>query len=482
MGTIVRPPEAAQQAADRDLVAPHRRIQYPEEATQEGTPWWGIALAGLLLAWPAALNGYPLVFADTGTYLNQAIRGYLGWDRPAFYSVFLHALHWRISLWPIVLAQGLMAAHLLALVLRVLGRPGAAALLAGAALLAVLTGLPWFVAQVMPDVFTGMLVLALWLLGFARDRLRTLELLYLGAFASGAVAVHLSHVPLAGGLAVTGAVLLWMLRGAAEAGRGLLRMGAPLLFGCLALLAANVAGHGRLSLSPFGSVFIAARLLDDGPALRTLQARCPEAGWRICAVLHRLPMSENFFLWQTDGPLVADLGGGKQWAPEAAAIVAETLRAEAATMARDAARNAVEQFATFGTGDGLNAWPGFPGPEPIIEQHFPRELDAYRSARQYRGGLAEDAEHLSPWHETAGWTGLLALPLVALFRRRNLRAVSLCVVVLAAAIGNAAITGALSGLNERYQGRIAWLFAFAPVAALLAARTPRDPTGLRHRA
>lgn len=437
-------------------------------------------MAGLLFTWPVVLNGYPLVFADTGTYLNQAIRGYLGWDRPAFYSVFLHALHWRISLWPIVLVQGLMAAHLLALALRMLGHPGAVPLLTGAALLAALTGLPWFVAQVMPDIFTGMLVLALWLLGFARNSLRTTELLYLGAFASGAVALHLSHVPLAGGLAVVGAVLLWVLRGAAEAGRGLLRMGAPLLFGCLALLAANVAGHGRLSLSPFGSVFLAARLLDDGPALRTVQARCPEAGWQICAALHRLPMSENFFLWQADGPLVADLGGGKAWAPEAAAIVAETLRREPGTIARDAARNALEQFATFGTGDGLNAWPGVPGPEPIIEQHFPGELASYRAARQYRDVLIEDAAGLSPLHEAAGWAGLFLLSMAALIRRHNLRALSLCVMVLAAALGNAAVTGALSGLNERYQARIAWLFAFAPAAALLAVRTPREVQRARH--
>ena len=27
-------------------------------------------------------NGYPIVFADTGTYLSQAIHQYAGWDRP----------------------------------------------------------------------------------------------------------------------------------------------------------------------------------------------------------------------------------------------------------------------------------------------------------------------------------------------------------------------------------------------------------------
>ncbi|MBN9562714.1 MAG: hypothetical protein J0H14_18610 [Alphaproteobacteria bacterium] len=48
-----------------------------------------ILLGALLLLWPALLNGYPLVFADTGTYLSQAIDHSLGWDRPVFYSFFL---------------------------------------------------------------------------------------------------------------------------------------------------------------------------------------------------------------------------------------------------------------------------------------------------------------------------------------------------------------------------------------------------------
>jgi hypothetical protein len=64
-----------------------------------------ILAAGVILAWPALHNGYPLIFADTGTYLGQAIQGYLGWDRPGFYSLFLHSLHWRTSLWPVPLAQ-----------------------------------------------------------------------------------------------------------------------------------------------------------------------------------------------------------------------------------------------------------------------------------------------------------------------------------------------------------------------------------------
>ena len=59
-----------------------------------------VLLAAALLLWPAVWNGYPIVFADTGTYLSQAINRYLGWDRPPFYSIFLLALHWLLHQMP----------------------------------------------------------------------------------------------------------------------------------------------------------------------------------------------------------------------------------------------------------------------------------------------------------------------------------------------------------------------------------------------
>ena len=45
-----------------------------------------VPAAAALLLWPAMWNGYPIVFADTGTYLSQAVNRYAGWDRRPFTS------------------------------------------------------------------------------------------------------------------------------------------------------------------------------------------------------------------------------------------------------------------------------------------------------------------------------------------------------------------------------------------------------------
>ncbi|WP_237215490.1 hypothetical protein [Falsiroseomonas oryziterrae] len=441
-------------------------------AERGGTPVLAVVLGGLILAWPAAWNGYPLVFADTGTYLGQALLLYLGWDRPATYSVFAHALHWRLTLWTIPVVQGLVTAHLLSLVLRTLGRPGARAVLLACGLLALATGLPFLVAQVMPDLFTTLVVLALWLLGFGWERLGRWERWYVLLLATAGIAFHLSHVPLAAGLAIVAGAVTWVARGAPPALGAAGRMAAPLGVAMLALVALNAAGHGRLSLSPFGSVFMAARLIDDGPGLRTMDARCEEAGWQVCAWRAQLPMGFNHFLWEPDAPL-ARMGGGKAWGAEASDIVRETLAREPGAVVAETLRNAWRQFVWFGTGDGLEPWRGVPGPEPLIVRFFPGELGAFRESRQYAGLLQPEARALSPLHVALGWLGLALLPAAAWLRRRDLPALALCLMVLAASLGNALVTGGLSGVNERYQGRIAWLFPFAVAAVLASGRVPR---------
>lgn len=443
----------------------------PAPARRPAARWAALVAAAAMLVWPGFWNGYPLIFADTGTYIGQALQVYLGWDRPPFYSIFLFATHWRLTLWGPMLVQGLVVAHLLGLALRALGRPDPLLLVAVAFALSVLTGLPWITAQLIPDVFTGVVVLALWLLGFKAASLSQGERLWLLLLATGAVAVHQSHVPLALGLAVCGAALLLAWRGPRPALGGAARMAFPVVVAVAAMAAVNLAGHGRASPSPFGSVFLATRLIYDGPGMDMLRRTCPDAGWRLCPILDRMGAHHNAFLWEPASPLHAELGGPKAWAAEASAIVSAVVREAPGTVALGILNNSLEQFRLVDTGDGMEAWPGVPGPEPLIARFFPHELGRFLGGRQQRGLLLPDAQALAPLHRAAsvlGLLALLALPLL-LRRRLDLAGVALVVLVLAAAVGNAAITGGLSGPAVRYQARLAWLFAFAPLALALAA-------------
>jgi hypothetical protein len=399
--------------------------------------------------------------------------------------MFLLTTHWQVSLWPPILAQGLLMAHLLGLVLRALGRTEPIALPLAAALLAVLTPLPWFVAQLMPDFFTGVMVLSLWLLGFRLAVLSLGERVYVLALAMFSVAVHQSHLPLALGLATMGALLLAGRRGWRQAWRPALRMAVPALVAAVALVGVNAIGRGKPSLSPFGMVFLATRVIYDGPGMAVAREQCPEIGWRLCDVLDRLPGWHNGFLWNDDSPLQDGLGGAEAWAPEAREIVMATLRASPGAVLQAAVSNTIQQLGLFSIGDGLEAWPPPHGPQPLVARFFPQELQALSHSRQQMGLLVGSAHQFVPLHlatvllGSGALLGLLALR----WQRLPSTTTALAVLVLLATLGNACIAGALSGPAGRYQARIIWLLPFVSgvlVAGLRLVPQPA-PAGLRPR-
>lgn len=428
-----------------------------------------ILLGGLLLLWPAFLNGYPLVFIDTVSYLNHTTLPEPPWDKTPAYGPFLHLLHWQVSLWPAVAAQGLIASHLLWLAQRLArGGAGAGLHLGLCAALAALTSAPWFLATLMPDAFTALAPLCLLLLGFAR--LSRAETAWLVALGTLAIAFHLSHLPAA----------LALLPLVALLGGRIGRAALPVGFALLLLLGANLATFGRATLSPHGAAFLLARLQDDGPATATLRAHCPAAGWHLCAFLDRLPMDSDEFLWDPGSPLNREADGtpramgGVAGAAEARAILALTLRERPGEVARAMLGNWWRQLRLARVGDTLgNAHLALSARRPIAAAFPPRELAAFDAAAQMRGALPALAAPLLAPHAPALLLALLAAPwlLWRALRQGARGGAALLAGALLALAANAFATGALSKPHDRYQARIAWLL---PLAALLAA-LPRRP-------
>ncbi|MBO1076473.1 hypothetical protein [Roseomonas marmotae] len=424
-----------------------------------------ILLAGVMLVWPAFLNGYPILFSDTGAFLAQTVQPLMIWDKPWIYGPVLHAFHWGVTLWLPLLAQGLVLSHLLWLCQRVLrGQASAGLHLLLCAALALLTAQPWVTALLMPDVLTPMAALSLFLLGLGRASLSRGEAAYLTILAALAIAAHLSNLPLAAALLVATALLarrLWPV----------LRVAAPLALALLLLLGTNWAGHGRLSVSPYGSTFLLARMIGDGTAARTIAARCPQSGWYLCFWSGRLPADSDDFLWQPDSPLNRDeLGrpiflGGVRLASEAREIVAETIRREPFGVAWAALRNAAHQLVLVEVGDTLGRENLGTAARPRIEQGFgPGELARYDASAQSRDLLrARAAPFLWP-HGLVLLASAAGLAVMAWGRRGPARAFALWIFVAVAA--NALATGALSKPHHRYQARIAWLMPLG--VALLA--------------
>jgi hypothetical protein len=424
-----------------------------------------IALSAALLLWPAFWNGYPLVFSDTGTYLTQAIEHHLGWDRPPFYSLAMMPLHLTLTTWPVVVVQALVTAHLLRLLCRALLQDASVWwLVALCGVLALASAAPWFVAELMPDIFTPLLAIALSLLALAPDHLGRGERLWLVLLAAFMIAAHQANLPLALALLV----LLVPLRRDRTA--GLRWLIAPPGLACAALLAINLAGHAQLSLSPYGNVFVLARMIEDGPARDALHRLCPHPGWRLCAWRDAMPANADDFLWRDDSPLM-QAGGARLVSAEADAIIAAAVAAEPGTTVRAALRNFARQASGFATGDGLEPWPLTAG--AAIHRDFPpAEQAAYDRALQANGILAV------PWplpglHVATALLGIAGCAATIALGRRRDAAAGFAAAALLTVLVNAALTGCLSGPHDRYQSRVMWLplaIALPALPASLAAR------------
>ncbi len=426
-------------------------------------------LSALLLLWPAVLNGYPLVFADTGTYLSQAIEHYVGWDRPAIYSVFLLLLHWKVTTWAAVGVQAMLTVYVLDAVRRAfVPEMPRRLLMPMVALLCVATPLPWFVGQLMPDLFTSLLALVIAMLVLVPDRFSRVEMSGLALFAAWMIAVHLSNLWISVGLL---AVLVPLRRplGASNpfGWRGLRRAVSPILLAVFVLSTINLAAFGRFSVSPFGNVFLLARLVYDGPARVTLETDCTTTRWRLCGYLNTLPPHEtrfqtsDMFLWRADGPL-ARLGGAKRISHEAGQIIVRTIEEHPVAILENSMSNLGRQFFRFRSGDGLNAWPAEVG--PVLTRSFPvSEFRNFSRSRQNRG-LMSVPDWQSSLHALMFWFGLASTAFcIGVEIRRRQPLALLCATILLCLIGNAAATGMLSGPHDRYQNRVIWLAMIVPL-------------------
>ena len=431
----------------------------PLEAFHRSRPigWIAVHLAvTAILAWPALFNGFPVLFFDTGGYLQAGMSDELPVGRSVIYGAFLKVLSGSaLGFWAIVVVQSFVMTWVLGLVLtaRRLGEP--LWLLAVGFGLAVLTALPWYAAQMMPDWLAAAAVLALWLLFAAREATGPWVRAGLVVLITGAVASHMGSALLAAGLIVAGA-LLYGFRRASLAMLGL-------VLGLLLMPLGNWLAVGNARPPKAEAVFLLGRMVQDGFAARYLDQSCPDPKLRLCAVKDDLPPTADDFLWGPPGGkgTAASLGGIVAMNDEAWHIVFGSLRQDPWGNLRAVVANTAEQMTLFGTGDGTVAeiW----HTKWQIGLQYPGLVRAMEASRQMSTGFNFD--FWNTLHRPVGTASLVML--IGLLVWRTLRGVGpdarMLGFVLLALLANAAICGVLSNPHDRYMSRMIWLATFAVV-------------------
>jgi hypothetical protein len=238
---------------------------------------------------------------------------------------------------------------------------------------------------------------------------------------------------------------------------------------CIGILGAKAFDHAVTAATghhPVSPPFLTARVIADGPGALYVQRRCGQVAFEVCRYRFRLPVDSQTLLWDTDphrGLFRGAEGAVRRRLSEQDADFAEhVVLAYPIEQAIASTRNTVEQFFSFGV-DLVNY---SQGEQLSFQRNMPP--DAYRRVTptlSYAGGwpirlmncvyAACLALALAAF-AMAGWGGPRGFDATDMF----FVGAALVLVI------NAAVSGAFSGVFERYQARVCWILVLAAAAAV----------------
>lgn len=430
------------------------------------------ALSAAVLLWVAFYNGYPTVYPDTASYIyTGAFHIPLPPFRSPGYSVFIARTSFGASPWFTIVAQAIAVVAVLYEVCKYLAGGDARfrdhCLLAITAILAALTSLPWFTSLLMPDVFAGVVFLALYLLGFEAE-LCLAERIMLAALATIGVGAHISLLPIAI-LFVTALAVVKLAgrlpRWTPSAETMLPWLVAPLAVAGLWTAQLNRSMALGFRLSPSGDEYLMGRLLEDGLAGDYLSANCPQKHFAACRYLNDLPKTpEQFLFWH---PLLSEM---ELNGDEIQQVVRGTLAAYPLQFAWNSTRHSLRQFVQLRTGDEVRGLAlGAPNATGmVIQRVFPRDASAYANSKLIQGRLVSLTKVVAVVDSAAFWLGALACVVFAA-KRRDEKWSWFFYSAVAYLFFNAAVCATFAGVYDRYQSRVAWIVPLC-LATLICTR------------
>jgi hypothetical protein len=422
-----------------------------------------VALSTLLLVAPALWNGFPLLEYDTGGFLARWYEGTLLINRPLIYGLLL-MINVPLAFWPVLVIQSWLTIWVLAVALRTHGYGDRPLLLLGLiAALSVLTTLPWITAILLTDIYSGLAVLAFYML-LARAELLTRGERY-GFIALIACACASHSATLAVMILLSAASLVLTLFDRKRLPRLRVAQGVlAIALGAVIILATNFILVQRLAWTPGGFSMYFGRMLQAGIVPKYLDKHCPDPTIKLCAIKDRLPDNADDWFW-------ADKDFDKLG--RFAGMSAEMERVALGSVAEfplDVIKTTIEataaQLVAVRTGEGVVNWIWHT--YFIVKDWAPQLQATMWAARQQKGEIsftAINAVHYPvalismaflPFIVFMGWTGRLPREFG-----------DLALVCILALLANAFVCGGLANPHDRYGARLVWLAVFTVGLALV---------------
>jgi hypothetical protein len=200
-------------------------------------------------------------------------------------------------------------------------------------------------------------------------------------------------------------------------------------------------------------------MIADGPGALYLEHHCATLTWVICADVNHLPTSDEDFLWTPGG--IWDMAAPaqqEQLRKEETPLAIATLRTYPLQESEIATRNFLHQLVFFGPEDFHN-YTIFN--KSALDAMAPGLWSEYQRARQDHNAMPQAFFEILQIPVIALSVAAIVFLLPWFWKRRqaavSMRLLGLAVIVIPVVIANAFLTGALSGVYTRYQGRVIWI-------------------------
>lgn len=422
----------------------------------------------------AFVNRYPFVYDDTGSYIRSAWELKAMEDRPIGYGLFIRAVTWKSTLWPVVIVQGLLIAWLLFEVLKQFLPKGTCTWRVHLLLVATLmlcSTMPWYAAQLMPDVFAAMIPLVLFLLIHGRD-ISMLRRGLMWVCLPMMLMTHYSYCAMAM-LLLIGAAVLGLLRKGKERPP---RFWSNWSGGVLALVFSIgfVTWHNAMSgfrpvFSPSANVFFTGRLCQGDVLGSFLRAHCDEHAYPVCPYMDELPTIPGNFIWP-ENSITNKMHMSMAQADTALAPMVHDVLTDPGSLSAylgSVLVTTVSQLFQLDAGSGFGSYYVDSGPYVSVHEYVPEDVSYYITSLQAYNAWRFDV--VSRVVIMALLVSVLVIAWCWPRKEVDARPRRFARLLLVWVVLNAAVTGGLANVYDRLQGRVTWLVVL--VACVLLLRT-----------
>ncbi len=409
-----------------------------------------------ILLWPAIWNGYPLFFSDSSKYILSSITRQVPNDRPIGYSYFIRLFFGGFTLWTVIFAQAFFTVYLLWKAVGIFFKKHRYKIhLLTVACLGFFTLAPWMASQMMPDIFSGLLLLIIFV--FTTGEMKLAERCFLVFLMFLFLITHNANFLLSFGvLALTWVCLYFKKSFAGLRKKYFKRIGvlaivtifAPIFF----VFSNYHQGYG-LTLNPSSHVFMMSRVNEAGILDDFLLTHCSEVHYFLCDYQGHFPQDDGF-IWDTQSP--ANIEGWDNAKPEYDDILHQifTNPRYIFTFIADSAYRSSKLFFMWGMD---NYYPYDSDPQyPKILQFSPSEFSDYSQTRQYQGQF-QSVDFFALTYFLVVFLSAVAVAWMFFRGLFDSQEKFFIFEVLALFAINSVVLGTLSGVYGRYQERIVWL-------------------------